>query len=590
MSGSDTTRIAVLANCTVHLLPDLLKAELAARGVATDFWTAGFNQYRQEIMDPGSELYRFQPDVVIVYLDGEDLFPDVLADPFDASGKRGNAVAAAAGEIEALLQIATARLAGTVFILNTIPFPPRHALTGLEFNSAYSLYDIPYRYDAAIVEIAAALKQIVIVDAAGLAAWIGYKHWRDSRMWYLARSRWSRTAAKALARSYADACSAYWGKSRKCIVLDLDNTMWGGVIGEEGLAGIQLGEEGIGLAFAEFQDELKRLLPKGILLAVCSKNNPEDALEVFRKHPAMRLKEEDFACLRINWEDKAANLTAIAEELNIGMDSLVFVDDNPAERERIRGSLPQVHVPDWPEDPTDYRGALVELAAEYFPKLRITEEDRSRSSLYQAQAARRQLAGGSAGLPDFYRSLEMTATIGRADDLTIPRIAQLTQKTNQFNLTTRRYTEAEIRVLSERADTDVLWMDLRDRFGSNGIIAAMILQHAASSCRIDTLLMSCRVIGRTAENTLLGVACRLAAKCGAEHLIGEYRPSERNGVAASLYRTFGFEAAGEEKGAQLWQLNLRSQSVPVSEWIRLDSKVEARNAGQTIGSNNCNYV
>jgi FkbH-like protein len=502
-------------------------------------------------------------------LDGQDLFADILARPFEFTPEvRREMAANAVADLDTMLRTAGERLPNAAFLINTVVLPPRNALSGLEYNTPFAMHDLASTYNEAAGEMAQSSRQTYLVDTAGLAAWMGYRQWHDPRLWNLARVRWSRMATKAVARAYANAVQAYLGRSRKCLVLDLDNTLWGGVIGEDGLTGIVLGEEGAGLAFAEFQTELKHLLPRGVLLAVCSKNNPDDALQALRNHPSMRLKEQDFACLRINWEDKAANLQGIAEELNIGLDSLVFIDDNPAERSRIATALPQVAVPDWPEDPADYKAALLELVADYFPKLRITEEDRKRGDLYRAQGERRKLAGSSSSMGDFYRSLQMRAVFARATDLTIPRIAQLTQKTNQFNLTTRRYGEPEIRSLARSEGAEVLSMELSDRFGSNGLIGVLILvRESPELWRIDTFLLSCRVIGRTAEDAFVAFACAVALERGAGELLGEYRPTERNSVASSVYSKLGFRGAGEDDGATLWRLNLRSSSLKMPEWI-----------------------
>ena len=369
------------------------------------------------------------------------------------------------------------------------------------------------------------------------------------------------------------------GRVRKCLVLDLDNTLWGGILGEDGVQGITLGAEGLGLAFAEFQGELLNLRRKGVLLAIASKNDAGEALEALRTHPAMRLREEHFASFRINWDDKAANLRAIANELDIGLDSLVFIDDNPAERALVRARLPEVLVPEWPSDPAEYRMALLELAATHFYRMRITEEDSMRGDSYRLQAERRKLALESASIEDYYRSLGMSARIGFADGITVPRIAQLVQKTNQFNLTTRRYTEAEVACFASARDTMVLWMELDDRFGPNGLVGVMILrQQDSSTWRIDTLLLSCRVIGRTAENAFLAQACKLLRERGGTWLIGEYRPSLRNAVAAELYAKLGFQPAGQSNESAFWELDLSGSGIRAPAWIEVQCAPEGTHA------------
>jgi FkbH-like protein len=566
--------MALLANCTVQLFPDLLGQELKTAGFDAEFWVAGFDQVWQQLLDPGSELFANRPHAVLLYLDGEDLFRDCLANPFafDDETKR-EVVTARAAELRELVTAAGQRLPEAAFLLNTIALPPLTPLTVLEYNSGYSLYDISYEYNRALAALAREACSVIVVDAAAVMAWVGYRQWHDARLWYLARSRWSRAAMRALAERYAASLAAWCGRTRKCIVLDLDHTLWGGIVGEDGMEGLRLGEEGVGLAFVEFQQELLNLSRKGILLAICSKNNPDDALAVIRSHPSMRLREEHFASIRINWEDKATNLRSIAEELNLGLDSLVFIDDNPAERALVSGVLPQVLVPAWPADPAEYKLALLGLAVQTFPKLRLTEEDRGRAAMYRAQAERRTLEAETRSLEDFYRSLQMVARIGRADAFTVPRIAQLTQKTNQFNMTTRRYTEAEIAALAVSSDALVLWLEVADRLGLNGVVGVLIFRkESAATWRIDTFLLSCRVIGRTLEQAFLAHACALLRGLGARRLVGEYRPTARNAVAASQYANLGFSSVPQPVAAAdgaLWELDLTRQTVPAPEWIEI---------------------
>ena len=563
--------VALLANCTTELLTPILLDELKRCGVDARLWSAGFNQYRQELLDAESGFYRADPQLAILCLDGEDLFRDVLADPlsFDRQQRRER-VEAAISEVGELVNGASARLPRTTFLLNTIAVPPVHALTGLEYNTGHSVWDLASEYNQRLGEFARRNGKVIVIDTASLMSLAGYRLWHDPRLWCLARSRWSRPAMRMAAGRYAAAVLTLTGRVRKCLVLDLDDTLWGGILGEDGIEGITLGEEGLGLAFAEFQIELLNLRRKGVLLAIASKNNADEALAVLRSHPAMRLREEHFASLRINWDDKAANLRAIAAELDIGLDSLVFIDDCPAERALVRTRLPEVLVPEWPSDPAEYRMALLELAATHFYRVRITEEDFTRGESYRLQAERRKLASEAASIEDYYRSLSMSARIGFADGVTIPRIAQIVQKTNQFNLTTRRYTEAEVAYFASARDAMALWLELDDRFGPNGLVGVMILrQQDSSAWRIDTLLLSCRVIGRTAENTFLAQACKLVRERGGTRLFGEYRPSARNAVAAELYAKLGFQPAGQSEESALWELDLSSSDIPMPAWIEV---------------------
>jgi FkbH-like protein len=577
MSDPSPVRVALLASCTIELIEKPLADALAGHGIAADFWTAGFGQYRQVLIAPESECYRFDPQIVILYLDGEDLFAPLLEHPLDFNrSEREELAQQRAAEVGELIGSLKQRLPRASVFVNTVTAPPLHILGSLEHNSAFSVQDACEIYNQALAGIARQNPGVVIIDVQALIAWLGYANWHDSRLWHLARVRWSREATRLLARRYAAAIAAGGGHMRKCIALDLDNTLWGGIVGEDGMEGVRLGEEGAGLAFREFQTELLNLHRQGILLALCSKNNPQDALQIIRSHPAMRLREEHFAAMRINWEDKASNLRSIAEELNIGLDSLVFVDDSPVERSWVREAIPEVYVPEWPADPSDYKDALLQVAAEHFVKFAITAEDLNRGEQYRQQARRRPQAAGTASLEDFYRSLQMHATIAAATTTTIPRIAQLTQKTNQFNLTTRRYTEADIATLATAPDSSVYCLDLDDCFGRNGIVGVMILRRGDDAWVIDTFLLSCRVMGRTVENAFLGIIADTVRRWGARKLIGEYRPTAKNAPVAGLYRDNGFQMVEDR-----WELDLTRQTVTIPEWFELTISEEKIHAGQT---------
>jgi FkbH-like protein len=562
-------RVAMLSSCTIELLQKPFAAALEARGFHPHFWIGGFGQFRQDILNSGSSLYSHDPTVIVLYMDGGDLFQEVLENPFAFSADARRELALrCAGDVAALAETLEERLPQASVLLNTAAIDPLNTLVGLEYNSEYGLQDAVNVYNAELAALSRRLQNVVIVDVAALAAGVGFENWRDSRMWYLARSRWSGQALQALAERYASTICGRLGRIRKCVVLDLDNTLWGGVVGEDGLEALRLGEDGIGRAYVEFQLELLNLRRKGVLLAICSKNNPEDALEVIRRHPAMRLREEHFAAVRINWEDKSSNLRSLAEELNIGLDSLVFLDDNPAERSWVRQAVPEVLVPDWPDDPGDYKTALLKLSARHFYKLGITAEDRQRGEAYQAQAERRKLATSATSLEEFYRGLEMRLKIGAADAFTIPRIAQLTQKTNQFNLTTRRYTEAEIRAIGQDPNCAVWWLDLTDRFGPSGIVGVLILKRESSDAWIiDTFLLSCRVMGRTVEDAFLAVAVR---EVDAARLVGEFRPTAKNAPVRELYSRLGFRLLRQSPDSQFWELDLAAVPLEPPGWFEIE--------------------
>jgi FkbH-like protein len=372
---------------------------------------------------------------------------------------------------------------------------------------------------------------------------------------------YSESFVPALARAQAGYVKAVKGRGRKCIVVDLDDTLWGGIVGEDGIDGIHLGETPPGNIFADFQRLLRDFHDRGILLAINSKNNPEDALEVIRDHPAMVLREEHFTAMRINWQDKVTNLREIAAELNLGLDSFVFVDDNPAERLHVEQALPEVLTVDLPRDSAAYRRCLEQLND--FTVVQLTPEDMSRTSMYRAERQRRSLHESSASLDEFLASLRMEVSIEPLAPRTVRRAAQLVQRTNQFNLTTRRYSDEDLRRLGENGRFHIWTMAVRDVFGDNGIVGLAIVEAGEEHWRIDTFLMSCRVLGRRLEDELLGIVANGARTAGAAQLLGTYRPTKKNGQVQDFYRQRGFRLAADQRisegdtdEAETWVLDL----------------------------------
>jgi FkbH-like protein len=408
-------------------------------------------------------------------------------------------------------------------------------------------------------------RDVSIVDCERLAAWIGKKEWFDSRYWHLAKHAVALKAVPLLARHTASVMAASLGLARKCLVLDLDNTLWGGVIGEDGLAGIRLGNGPEGEAFVTFQEFLLRLKEKGVILAVCSKNDEEDARLPFEQHPDMRLGLDDISLFVANWQSKAENLLEIAKTLNIGVDSLVFVDDNPLERAEVRELAPEVEVIPLPPDPALY----VETLAQYpgFETACLTEDDRRRTEQYVAKARGADLKRSVESLDEFHRSLQMQATVGHFDDIHLPRIAQLIGKTNQFNLTTRRYSLSQLKQMMDDPAYVHLYLRLRDRFTDHGLVSVAIAIISESVLEIDTLLMSCRVMGRTVEATMLHELCRVAFDRGCTHIRGVYRPTAKNTPVKDLFSTYGFEHAGAEEGGVAWVYDLMNCPPIENEFI-----------------------
>lgn len=333
------------------------------------------------------------------------------------------------------------------------------------------------------------------------------------------------------------------------------------------MAGIHLGAEYPGAVYQSLQRVVLDLTRRGILLAICSKNNPDDAMEVLRDHPGMLLRPSHFAAMRINWNDKAQNLREIAAELNIGIDSLAFLDDNPVERERVRTELPEVMVIDLPDDPALFAHALREFPS--FERLSLSSEDRQRSELYAAERARSQNEQTFGSKEDFYRFLQQEAEIAPVRPLTLARIAQLTQKTNQFNLTAHRYTEQQISEMAQRPGWDVVSIRVRDRYGDQGLVGVAIMVDQNSECHIDTLLLSCRVIGRSVETALLSYIADRARARGYKRLVGRFLPTKKNSPARDFYPRHGFELISESEQELRWSFPLQTGKIVCPEWMKV---------------------
>jgi FkbH-like protein len=384
----------------------------------------------------------------------------------------------------------------------------------------------------------------------------GLSVWHDPVLWHRAKAEISPMAAPAYGDLAMRLIAAQQGRSAKCLVLDLDNTLWGGVIGDDGLEGLRLGQgSAVGEAYVAFQNYVRALARRGVILAVCSKNDEDNARSPFEKHPDMVLKLEDIACFVANWSDKAGNIRHIAERLNIGVDSLVFVDDNPFERNIVRRELPAVAVPELPEDPAFYAQCIAD--AGYFEALRVTAEDFERGGQYRANIAREDLRASHTDLDGYLKSLNMELRWQPFDRVGLQRIVQLINKTNQFNLTTRRYTEADVLAIMNTPGALTLQLRLLDSFGDNGIIGIVIGKPVDRSIWLDTWLMSCRVLGRQVEEATMNLVAAQARQLGAVRLVGEYIPTKKNGMVRDHYQKLKFEnVESKDDGATVWGLGV----------------------------------
>jgi FkbH-like protein len=542
-------RLGLVGNATTDFLKPMLIASALRYGITLEIVAADFGQVMQEAIDPGSRLNRAGLNAVLLAIDYRGLpfraGPAGTWPPFDA--------AAACAEIDAVRAGFKAH-SGAVCLVQTVP-PPAELLFGsLDAATSGTLRASLAAFNAHIARDAVERGDVVI-DVDWLASCVGLDAWYDDRQWHIARVPCSQKALPVYADFVCRAIGALRGKSRKCLVLDLDNTLWGGVIGDDGLEGIFLNPgDARGEAFRAVQQAAADLRSRGVVLAVCSKNDDAIARTPFRSHSGMVLKESDIAVFMANWDDKATNLERIAQQLELGVDALVLLDDNPVERAQVRAALPQVAVPELGEDPSTFVRTL--LAAGYFESVAFTREDLARAGQYQSNAQRAQAFEGSRDLNEFLRSLQMEIEFAPFTAQGRKRIAQLINKTNQFNLTTRRYTEQDVATFEASPHHYTLQVSVRDRFGDNGMIAALIVAITAEEWSIDSWLMSCRVLNRGVEQAICNRVAADALASGARRLRGTFIPTDRNGIVSELFAQLGFVATGTADGAQHWQLDL----------------------------------
>ncbi|MCW3059420.1 MAG: hypothetical protein JWQ02_1241 [Capsulimonas sp.] len=574
-----TLRIALTGTGTLNSLASHLRVACAGAGLHAPAYVSDFNQWAQDLLPPQSPLYDFQPDLIAISIGTAELFPRTVSDSEATAEEIAAERTAGVNQIAELLAASARSAPSATVVLHTFSVPDYSPFGILDAKTIGGQRDRIQAINARIVELVnERFPRTALLDQERVEARHGKDRVRDDRMWYMASMPFSDTFLPVIASEYLRIVKALKGLGRKCVVLDLDNTLWGGVIGEDGINNIKIGGQAApGNAFRDFQRALLALRGRGIILAVCSKNNPDDVWPVFENHPDMVLRREHFAAVRINWSDKATNIAEIARELNIGLDSLVFLDDNPAERGLVRQQLPDVLTVELPKDPAFYTRTL--LGLDVFDVLSLTEEDRKRAQQYQEQAERRQLEetatakGGD--VTAYLRSLEIVAALSPATPFTVPRIAQLINKTNQFNMTTRRYTEQQVAAMSEdTAGWGVYSCTVLDRFGDSGLTGVALVRKGVDVWEIDSFLLSCRVLGRGVEDALLTYLLSEATSAGASTMRGLFAPTAKNAPAAGFYDKQGWTPSGViagDENVSAWEIAVNSDANAYAypEWLTI---------------------
>ena len=559
-----STRIAILGGSTTTEVKSMLELFLLAQGIRATFYESGYNRYCEDVLFENPDLWTFKPDIVFVHTTWQNVsqFPELLETEADVAQR----VRREAARFEALWEKIHTEL-GALIVQNNFDLPRLRPLGNLEASQAFGRVNFLLRLNAEFASYARNHSRFFINDIHYLSAQVGLTEWLGYSYWYSFHMALSPIATVALARNVAAIVKSIYGKSKKCLVLDLDNTVWGGVIGDDGLQNLVLGSDHpVGAAFMDFQQYVKDLQRRGIILAVCSKNDADNAKEGF-SHPDSILRLEDFSAFKANWNPKPENLREIALELNIGLDSMVFVDDNPAERAFVAEQLPEVAVPDVGSDVSLFAEILER--ERYFEVDKVVQEDLSRAIFYSSNAERKTSESSFRNYEEFLASLEMTAEIGPFLPVYRERITQLINKTNQFNLTTRRYTGAEVEAIAQQSDFITLYGRLVDRFGDNGLVSVLIGQVVADAVELDVWLMSCRVLNRDLELAMFDALVETCQARGIRKIVGVYIPSKKNGMVAGHYGRLGFSRVdGPSDGRELWFYDISRMYSPRTRYIR----------------------
>jgi len=547
-NGLAQVGVLVLSASTASHIPDALIGTAIRFKFLLDVTIAEYEEPEPWLERNRGELKETPYDFVLVASDNRML---KLASPLGDEAAAEQTIDAAVARIARVAEVAGIAT-GRPVILQTLAGDPDAVRLNMDLGLPGSPRYLAGEFNRRLVQQARQQSRLVL-DVAALASLVGDAAWSAGRYWYAAKYPFATAMIPLYADNLMRIIAAQMGRSRRVLVLDLDNTMWGGIVGDDGIEGLALGNGSpLGEAHSALQRVALSLKERGVILCISSKNDEAIALDAFRNHPEMTLREDDIVAFRVNWDDKAANIRAISDAIDLGLDCFVFLDDNPAERKRVRDALPSVAVPELPEDPGDWLPVL--QAAGYFEQAGFSKEDQLRAGFYKANALRAAQMERIGDHNDYLLSLGMTLSIAPFDSAGRKRISQLISKSNQFNLTTRRYSETEIAAMQSNADVFAIQARLEDIFGDNGMISAVICRQAGPSWEVDTWIMSCRVLGRRVEEALLQYLVQQARLRGISEIIGRYIPTARNGLVRDHYAGLGFIQAGSQNGETIWQL------------------------------------
>jgi len=546
-------RIGLLSSFTINGLKEILQVKSAERDISCMIYEAPYNQYSQEILNQNSNLYKFLPEITFLIIDTRSIFGEIFRFPYSiSSSEREKFVEEKFDEIKNLIDKFVEKTNSKLVItkLNVPSFSPNGIF---ESKIEYGFHNMVEDFNQKIMKNYLNSENVFVYDFDKFVAKNGEDNVFDYSQFFFGDLKISIEYLPVLGQDLMKYLIGYLGITKKCIVLDLDNTLWGGIVGEDGFNGIKLGPEPPGNAFMEFQRVLLSLHQRGIILAINSKNNFEDAIKVIKEHPYMVLKEEHFASMRINWKDKVTNMKELVKEINIGLDSLVFIDDDPVNREFVKSVFPEILVVDLSNDPSTYAFKIENIID--FSVLKITDEDRNRGKMYLKQKKINELEESASDLQTFLSQLDLKIFIKDVNEFSLPRVSQLILKTNQFNLTTKRYQELDVEKMIQDPNFIVGCAQVEDKFGDNGITGVFIIKKEnEKEWRIDTFLMSCRIMGRDVEKGIMAYIVNKAKENKIEKIKADFLPTQKNKPIENFLPDCEFKKDGDS-----WTYTIKSE-------------------------------
>lgn len=568
IKGMASLRVGILRNMIVEPLLPALEGEFIAEGFLPNIYLSSFDNINQDILDYNSDFYMFSPDIVLMIQWLEMLAPEFFKEYSILNEENMNLIKdRIISNLENQINSFKAN-SNAPLIINNFPIVSFPTMSILDAQNKNSIIKVIIDINSRLVDTISKYTNVYIIDFFSIFSRFGFEKGFDKRGWFISSAPIGKEVLIPIAMEYSKFIRSLKGKAKKCLILDCDETLWGGIVGETGIDEIKIGDQYPGICYKAFQYEILNLYNRGIILALCSKNNEQDVLEVLNKHHDMVLREEHFSAYQINWSDKATNILKISEELNIGLDSIVFIDDSEFECNLINEKLPEVSVIKLPNLPSLYKETINTCG--FFDSVFITEEDKIRTKTYKDNTVRKKIMETSNSIEDYLSKLNMEVEIGRPSDIEISRISQLTQKTNQFNLTTKRYNEEEIKVLLENKEYDVFYIKVKDNISDMGIMGMSIIKYSEDSAFIDTFLLSCRVIGRNIEYALLEYLTKNAYNKGYNSVIGKYVITNKNKQVSQFYKSAGFELVEEDNQGALWRVCNKSLAIVTPEYINVN--------------------